>query len=84
MSTPPQRVDNRVARWIAVGGAVAAALVAIGSLAGLVLSLLFLDWRFWLLYLLTGTVAGLVTYSRVRALLLARTNRSSGQGRQAD
>lgn len=84
MSITSQRVVNRVARWIAVGGALAAALVAIGSLVGLVLSLLFLDWRFWFLYLLTGTVAGLVTYSRVRALWWARMNRSTRQGREAD
>jgi hypothetical protein len=56
------------ARWVEVGSALAATAVAVGSLFGLIMALLFLDWRFWLLYLAGTIFFGALARNRFRQL----------------
>lgn len=67
---------KKFTRLITWGGAVAAIICTVAAFIGLVLAILFLDWRFVLLYATAAVVFFLVARSRVLEL---RRMRSDGR-----
>jgi hypothetical protein len=61
MTTSVSAQISRIRRWVAVGGTVGAFVAAFASIVGLVLSVVYLEWPYWLMYagslLLFGAVA---------------------------
>ena len=57
-----------VARWIEIGGAGAAVLAAALALVGLAVSLIWLEWPYWVLYLLAFVLFGGIARARIKRL----------------